>query len=224
MARLARVVVPGMPHHVTQRGNRREAVFFDEADRQRYVSLWLDARDRFGLEVWAWCLMTNHVHLVVVPPSSEALGEAMRGLNSRYTLATNRRAGLCGHLWQSRFYSTPLARAHALAAVRYVERNPVRAGLVRQAWDYPWSRAAAHCGLRRDALVSDGCALMGEVACWRDYLSNEDDAWVAMLRARTGTGRPCGSEDFVATLQERLGRVLLPGKRGPKPKRDRSLS
>ena len=102
--------------------------------------------------------------------------------------------------------------------MRYVERNPVRAGMVGQAWDYAWSSAAGHCGLRRDPLLSGSCPLVHEVDDWRDYLSDEEDASVALLRERTRTGRPCGSADFVADLQKRLGRVLLPGKRGPKTK------
>ena len=221
MARLARVVVPGMPHHLTQRGNRREAVFFDEADRRLYLLLWREACRKFGLEVWAWCLMTNHVHVVVVPPAADALGQAMRRLNSRYTSAVNRRAGLCGHLWQGRFYSTPLDGPHAVAAMRYVERNPVRAALVANAWEYPWSSAAGHCGLRRDPLVSGEGRLAAQVGDWRHFLQDEDDASVALLRQRTRTGRPCGSPDFVADLQQRLGRALLPGKRGPKPRKGR---
>ena len=216
MARLARVVAAGWPHHVTQRGNRREPVFFEEADRQRYVSLWLEQCRDLGLEVWAWCLMTNHVHLVVVPSASEVLGRAMRRLNTRYTSAVNRRTGLCGHLWQGRFYSTPLEAAHVVTAIRYVERNPVRAGLVTEAWEYPWSSAAGHCGLRRDPLLSGERPLVAEVGDWRSFLMDEDDSAMAFLRERTRTGRPCGSADYVGELEKRLGRQLVSGKRGPK--------
>ena len=215
MVRLARVVAAGWPHHVTQRGNRREPVFFDEADRQRYVSFWIEESRELGLEVWAWCLMTNHVHLVVVPPAAETLGQAMRRLNSRYTAAVNRRTGLCGHLWQGRFYSTPLDTSHVVAAMRYVERNPVRAGLVAEAWEFPWSSAAGHCHLRPDPLLSGACPLVAEVGDWRNFLRDEDDATVALLRRRTRTGRPCGSADYVGDLEQRLGRQLVPGKRGP---------
>ncbi len=216
MGRVARIVVPNRPHHLTQRGNRQENIFFDDADRRRYLSL-LDAQYRqFGLEVWAYCLMANHVHLVVVPPSSDVLGRAMRHLNSSYASYVNRRQGLCGHLWQSRFYSTPLDQRHLWSAVRYVERNPVRAGLIATAWEYPWSSAAHHCGLQADALVRGDLEQSDEVGDWRRFLLDEDDTVVRTIRMRTRTGRPCGPAGFVADLEQLLGRTLAPKKRGRK--------
>ena len=171
-----------------------------------------------GLEVWAYCLMTNHVHWVVVPPAAEALGRAMRVLNSQYTAGVNRRQGFSGHLWQGRFYSTPLDETHLWTAVRYVECNPVRAGRVEQAWQYPWSSAAAHCGLRRDSLLKGSLETLGSVTDWQAFLRDVDDTAERKLRQCTGTGRPCGGPAFLDKLEGLLGRSLRPAKRGPKPR------
>jgi putative transposase len=159
MPRIARVVIPGCPHHVTQRGNRREDVFFTEADRLRYLELLAEYAAKDGLAVQAYCLMTNHVHLVVVPRAEASLAAALKPVHMRYTQHVNRTQRLRGRLWQGRFFSCPLDDEHLWAAVRYVECNPVRAGLLERAEHYPWSSAAAHCGLRADPVLSDPCEL-----------------------------------------------------------------
>ena len=148
MPRLARVVIPGMPHHVTQRGNRREPVFFEPGDRAWYLHLLAHYADLHGLEIWAYCLMTNHVHLVAVPSTEASLGQSLRDAHGAYSSYLNRRINVTGHLWQGRFYSTVLEGPHMWSAVRYVERNPVRAAIVQRAEEYAWSSAAVHCGLR----------------------------------------------------------------------------
>ena len=124
-----------MPHHVTQRGNRRANVFFEESDPRRYLLLLEDYARKYALEIWAYCLMTNHVHFVAVPTSAESLARSFRDSHQAYASWLNRRLGESGHLWQGRFYSTVLDDAHLWAAVRYVERNPVRAALVAHAAD-----------------------------------------------------------------------------------------
>ena len=149
MARIARVVVPGIPHHVTQRGNRRADVFFDDADRYAYLNNLRRFARLHEIEVWAYCLMTNHVHFVVVPAHEKALALTFHDAHTCFVGALNSRRKLSGHLWQGRFFSTPLDNAHLWASVRYVERNPVRAGMVSRAEDYKWSSAAAHAGNAR---------------------------------------------------------------------------
>ena len=144
MARIARVVVPGIPHHITQRGNRRQETFFCAEDYQAYLALLGEWCQHWKVEVWAYCLMPNHVHVIAVPTSEDALRRAIGEAHRRYTRRVNFREGWRGHLWQGRFGSCPVDEPYLLAAARYIEQNPVRAGLAATPWDYPWSSAAAH--------------------------------------------------------------------------------
>jgi putative transposase len=210
MPRIARVVFAGVPHHVTQRGNRRAEVFWTDEDRRRYLVLFQEYAAKHALEVWAYCLMTNHVHFVGVPGRADSLARTFKPVDMRYSQYVNRTQHLTGHLWQGRPFSCPLDDAHLWAAVRYVERNPVRAGLEKRAQDYPWSSAAAHCGRRRDGLVAGGLQGRGVVADWASWLAEPDDEQaLAMLRRRTRTGRPAGDPAFVARLEALAGRILL---------------
>ena len=150
---MARVVVPGIPHHVTQRGNRRQDTFFRDADYREYLYHMAEWCNRCGVEVWAYCLMRNHVHLIVVPESEDGLRRAIGEAHRRYTRYVNFREGWKGHLWQGRFASFPMDEEWLIAAARYVELNPVRAGLVRRAGEYRWSSALAHLSGEDDILV-----------------------------------------------------------------------
>lgn len=216
MPRMARVVAAGVAHHVTQRGNRGCDVFSDDADRRLYLLLLRRYAARHGLAVAAYCLMTNHVHLVAIPSAAEAMGRTFRDTHQAYAAKFNRKTNQTGHLWQGRFFSCPLDQPHFWSAVRYVERNPVRAGLIAHAWDYEWSSAAGHCGLRRDPMLSGSLEQADHVGDWKAFLLDEDDKAVRLLRQRTRTGRPCGTHDFVKTLASVLGRALLPRKPGPR--------
>jgi len=212
--RLARVVVPGYPHHVTQRGNRCADVFFDRNDRRVYLSLLKQYADTYGLSVWAYCLMTNHVHFVVVPEAEETMACTFRDAHQAYAVYQNQRQCETGHFWQGRFFSCPLDEVHQWTAVRYVEQNPVRAGIVSRAEEYEWSSAAAHCGLRENPILAPDFPPPGEIPDWSAWLEVEDAAQVKVLRRRTQTGRPLGSEAFVDRLEAFLGRTLRPKKRG----------
>jgi len=220
MARLARVVVPGHPHHITQRGNRRQQTFFSDTDYQLYKELLASWCAREGVEIWAYCLMPNHVHLVATPHRAQALAAAIGEAHRRYTRAINFGHGWRGYLWQGRFASVVLDGPHLLAAVRYVEQNPVRAGLCRQAWKYPWSSAAAHVAGRDDELVKTE-PLRGLVPDWRAYVQREcSHAELQTMRQHERTGRPLGTEAFVRRLESLLGRPLFPGKAGRRPKQE----
>ncbi len=177
---------------------------------------------RCGVALWAYCLMPNHVHLVAVPESEDGLRHAIGEAHRRYTLRVNSREGWTGHLWQGRFASVVLEEAHLLAAVRYVERNPVRAGLVATAEEWPWSSARGHLSGREDPLVE--VASMREwIGNWAEYLAGqEDEALAEALRRHERTGRVLGSEEFVETLEGTLARPLKPDKRGRRPKGDRN--
>jgi putative transposase len=144
MPRQARLIIPEMPHHVIQRGNRNQRVFFSDQDKRDYLYLLKEQGREHGLKFWAYCLMDNHVHFIIVPPSKEALQKALGYVHFRYTLMINKRENWKGHFWQGRFRSTPMDEPYLYAAVKYVERNPVRAKMVSRAEDYPWSSAKPH--------------------------------------------------------------------------------
>lgn len=206
---MARVVIPGIAHHVTQRGNRGEDIFFGDADHRRFIELLREYAVKHGLAVRAWCLMTNHFHLVAIPARAGSLAETLKPVNLRYAQHVNWTRNLTGRLWQGRFYSCPLDERHFWAAVRYVERNPVRAKLVRRAWDWPWSSAAGHCGLRTDPLTTGPLELPQGVSDWRELLREPEDAtMLKTLQTHTLTGRPAGDKSFVAKLERLLGRRL----------------
>jgi putative transposase len=208
---------------VTQRGNRGAAVFEVDEDREAYLALVHRYMVKHGVSLWAYCLMRNHVHLIMVPKGEHSLSHALRDAHTVYAMRFNEHTKFSGHVWQGRFYSCPLDDAHLWAAVRYVERNPVRAGLVERAEDYPWSSAAAHCGLRAEAILAKDFPPEGQFDDWRAWLrEEEDEVLVEAIRRHTSTGRPCGSPAFVERLETLLGRRLRPGKRGRKPKRDAS--
>jgi putative transposase len=218
MPRIARVIVPGMPHHVTQRGNMRANVFHSDRDRTHYLELLGEYSRKYAVRIWAYCLMSNHVHFIAVPISADSLARGFRDTHQTYAGWLNNRLGQSGHLWQGRFFSTVLDDSHLWAAVRYVERNPVRAGMVARAQDWLWSSAAAHCQGRVDELLSP-IAMPWPVPDWSAYLcEDEDETTIRMLRERTHTGRPCGTAGFVERLESLVGRLLRPRKRGPKPK------
>lgn len=218
MARLARVVMPGVPHHVIQRGNRRLDTFFDDADYAFYRDLLAERCREAGVTVWAYCLMPNHVHLILVPSDRDGLRRVLGETHRRYTRRVNLREGLGGHLWQDRFYSFPMDEPHLLAAARYVEQNPVRAGLARRARDWRWSSARAHLAGQDDGLASVS-PLLDLVPDWRAFLAGDADAGIVeSLRLHTRTGRPLGTDRFLGRLERSLGRTLKPRRPGRKAK------
>jgi putative transposase len=219
MARLARVVVPGVPHHVTQRGNRRGPTFFEDADYRLYRDLLGGAASKAKAEIWAYCLMPNHVHVVVTPSDEEGLRRTFGDLHRRYTGWVNARNAWTGHLWQARFSSVPMDENHLAAAVRYVSLNPVRARLVERAEDWPWSSVRAHLSGRDDGVATVAPILerTGSFAAFLREAFDEGAAFDPLRRAET-TGRPLGSDAWVKRLERDLGRPLAPRTRGPKPK------
>ncbi len=211
MPRHARFLLPNVPHHVTQRGNRRENVFFSRTDRLAYLQLLRTHVERYAIEVVAYCLMPNHVHLILIPADKDQLHCAMRAIHGQYAQRINRIRGQTGHVWQGRYFSSPLDSTYFVNAVRYVELNPVRARLVAQAEDYDWSSAAAHCGLRSDLVVQPAprSRLLPEIASWSRWLSEGvSDESLATLRKHSGRNLPCGSPEFVAQLEKVAGRSL----------------
>jgi len=220
MAKLARAIAAGFPHHVTQRGNRRQTVFFGDDDYATYVDLLAAHCRACRVSVWAWCLMPNHVHIVAAPADAGGLGKAIADTHRRYAWRINRRQGWRGNLWQGRFASCIMDEPHSLLALRYVERNPERANLVKRAEDWPWSSARRHLGLPplagSDDPLTDLEATRGLIDDWRAYLADSPPTWQQdALRQSTRTGRPLGAADFIRELEDSLGRRLRPNKRGP---------
>lgn len=209
MPRLPRVITPGAAYHVTHRGNRRGDVFITAQDRTTYLSLLRSYAAKYELEVWAYCLMTNHVHLIVRALREASLAKAIGCTHVRYAFALNRRMGWSGHLWANRYYSSLLDGEYLWHAVRYVEINPVRAGLAERPTDYPWSSARANSCNCRDPLLTPGRPFPGPIADWSSWLEEGLDTAVAeTIRANTSCGRPSGSPPFVADLESALGRTL----------------
>ena len=219
MARIARVVAPGFPHHITQRGNRRQHTFFRDEDYQAYLHLMSEWCSRCGVEVWAYCLMPNHIHLIAVPDSEDGLRLAIGEAHRRYTRFINFREGWRGHLWQGRCASCVMDKRYLLACARYVEMNPVRAGLVKKPEDWRWSSASAHMSGRDDQLVRTAPLLQITGGAWEDFLHvtvREEE--IRKMQIHEQTGRPLGGACFVEGLENALGRFLKPRKAGRKPK------
>jgi len=214
MARISRIVVPDYPHHVTQRGVRSMDVFDSDEDRLAYLGFLSEEANRFGLDILAWCLMTNHVHFVAVPHTEASLARGFGEAHRRYTRMKNFAQGVRGYLFQGRFSSSVLDENHLLAAVRYVELNPVRAGMVTCAWEYPWSSAGFHTETREsDQLVKDR-TLSGLITDWKDFLLGEMTDKIDQLRLATQTGRPAGDDLFIAKIEDIMGRDLSKGMPG----------
>jgi putative transposase len=218
MARIARLVVPGIPHHVTQRGNRRETTFFTDADYRLYLALLGESAAKAGAEVWAYCLMPNHVHVIVTPRDADGLRRTFGDLHRRYTGHVNARNQWTGHLWQARFGSVAMDEDHLIAAIRYVSLNPVRARLVERARDWPWSSVRAHLSGRDDGVATVAPVLerVGPFAGFLDETVDEAAAFAPLRRAES-TGRPIGSAAWIESLEQQVARALAPRKRGPKP-------
>lgn len=223
MARIARIVVPGVAHHVTQRGNRRQDVFFDQDDYAAYRDLVAVACAANAVSCVAWCLMPNHVHLILTPSTADSLRAALADAHRRYSRRINFAHGWSGYLWQGRFASYPMDDAHLMTAIRYVELNPVRAGLAHRADDWYWSSARAHVNGKPDGLT-DLAAMTGVHRNWRAMLrhgleaANVDPAAETAIESSIRTGRPWGEAGFVERLEAQTGRALARRKTGPKPK------
>ena len=219
MARLPRLVLPGIPHHVTQRGNRREQTFFEDGDYELYLDLLAEACGRAHVEIWGYCLMPNHVHLIAVPQDQDGLSRAMRYVHRHYTGYITARQRWTGHLWQGRFSSVAMDEPHFVSALRYVSLNPVRARLVHRPEDWCWSSVRAHLAASDDAVVKVAPALdrVGDFAAFLGEDFDEALSYAALRKAES-VGRPVGSPEWLADMEARTGRSLTAGKRGPKPR------
>ncbi len=218
MARIARIVIPGTPHLVTQRGNRREQVFFEEADYQLYTDFILEAAAKAGCEIWGYCWMPNHTHTILVPSDEDGLRKTFADAHRRYTAHINNRLKVTGHLWQGRFGSVALDEANLHQALCYVSLNPVRAKLVKQPEKWKWSSTKCHLENKDDRAFKAMPALK-RVGNFKAFLNEKiaKDAY-GLLRSGETTGRPAGDIDWLKKLEKKTGRKIIPSKHGPKPK------
>jgi len=216
MPRMARVVIPNIPHHIIQRGNRRQPVFFSDNDRCAYINYLCLYAKPAGISILAYCLMDNHIHLIAVPKRESSFADGFSESHKRYSRMINFRENWRGHLWEGRFKSYPLNESHLFAAIRYVERNPVRAKLVKQAWEYPWSSANAHIRKESNSIVDDSF-MTNEITNWAEYISGEEsEKDLLLFRSHSNTGRPLGEKEFIDLLEKKTGRILHRQKPGPK--------
>ena len=212
MPRIARLVVPGYPHHVTQRGNYRQDVFRGDSDRRRYLELISSYSKKHSLDILCYCLMNNHVHFIVMPSKEDSLAAAFRTAHTLYSQYFNKKMKACGHLWQGRFYSCVLDDRHLLAAARYIERNPVRIKIVKKPTDYVWSSARNHAGISQgDIIDTNNLFKYIEVVQnrWEGFVDKIDESdEISMIRKYTTTGRPLGTGYFIEKLEKIFGEKL----------------
>lgn len=227
MSRIARIVLTGVPYHITQRGNGRQKVFFDAADYRLYLDLLFQNAASAGLRLWAYCLMPNHVHLIAVPERQESMAGALSRTHANYARYFNLKGRSCGHVWQARFFSCPLDGPHLWRAMAYVERNPLRAGIVEDPGRYPWSSAAIH--------LTPSAPEVLDLRVWRTEYTHrqwgevlrssvEEEAFGRRLQEASRRGRPLGTAGFITSLERRVGRKLAvpPPGRPKKEKREGS--
>ncbi len=215
MARQARIVLPDTPHHITQRGNRGEPVFFEKSDYEAYVTFLAEECVDKGVSIWSWCLLPNQIQLIAVPQKEHSLGRALGEAHRRYTRRINERNGWRGHLFQDRFFSYPMDENHLLNAARYIETMPVMAGITNAPENYIWSSARAHVKNREDKLLTPEKPLLHFVADWNEFLQSppsEQDP--KTIERHLQTGRPRGNDNFLDSVESMVGRTVRPQKPG----------
>ena len=223
MPRIARVVAVGYPHHVTQRRKYRQSIFSDDADRKKYVKF-IDAEaKRYGLLILAYCLMTKHVHFIVLPEKEDSMAKVFKYAHMKYSQYYNKRMGECGHLFQGRFFSSVMDEMHTIACARYIERNAVRAKMVDSPELWEHSSAKGHCGMdNHDELGVNRLFdyIEYDQENWKEFINLPDSPQeVRKIREQTRKGRPLGNESFVEKLEEKVNMVLKPRPKG-RPKRN----
>jgi len=220
MTRPLRIQYPEAWYHVMNRGRKQDELFIDKRDYSEFIDLLQEAGAMWKVKIAAYCLMTNHAHFIAVPEKADSLSRCFSDVHVRYTRMINKRQEWKGHLWQARFGSNVLDENYLRAAVRYVERNPVRAGIVKNAWEYPWSSAALHVGItKHDELVSGDEVLRQMIGNWKKYLRQaEEEAFIGMIQREGMVSRPIGEAAFIRKLEKRFQCRLRRQKLGRPPK------
>jgi putative transposase len=222
MVREARVVAVGYPHHITQRGNYQQDIFLGDGDRRTYLSRMQEESAKYKLEILAYCLMTNHVHFICVPQAEDSLAQTFKYVNMMYSQYLNRKIGSGGHLFQGRFYSCVMDETHLYRCVRYIERNPVRAQVVRKPWVYEWSSARVHCGMEESDALKTGRLFQyieGDENGWKKYIDEKDNPKdMEVIKQNTMRGSVMGAPKFITKLEKKIHRRLTVREKG-RPKK-----
>jgi putative transposase len=208
MPRPPRIIVPGIPHHITQRSNHQKSLFTSNNDHNLYLAILKKQCDRTGLSVLGYCLMPNHIHLIAIPPDANSIASAIGQAQRRFSMEMNRRKKLTGHIWERRYFSSPMDDAHLVRSLIYVDQNPVRAGLVSKSTDWPWSSAVAHTGrIDPGELVNqEEWRKWSKKMGWDDLVKQEQDVEeIGMIERHVQTGRPMGGEPFLQKIESKLG-------------------
>jgi putative transposase len=212
MARIARIVVPGEYHHISQWGNRSQNVFFSEQDKKYYLKHLDSCTREAGITLYAYCLMDNHVHLIAMPKRQNSFSLGLGKLHRLYTNMINSREGWRGHLWQGRFMSYPLDSAYLYEAIIYVERTPIRRGVVRSAQEYIWSSALRRLGSTEGPKLAPlDNRVFAHIPAGRNGLHSP-----SLFKRHSLTGRPLGDKAFIDKIKALTGRDLTKKKPGPK--------
>ncbi len=220
MPRIARVVVPRYPHHITQRGTNKLEIFTDNEDRHCFLEFLDEWANKTKSDVWAYCLMTNHFHILISPNSTDGLGKCLHGVTFRYAQYFNMKYSRSGRLWQNRYFSCPVDKDEYLwAVVKYIEMNPVRAGIVMKPEMWNWSSASEHIKGEKDDKINLHKWLKEERGEYREFILDESN--VNKIRKATSTGRPLGGISFLENLREMLNRDLRCRKAGRPSKKKR---
>jgi len=221
MPRQSRIVIPELAHHITQRGNYRQNIFDNEGDYKQYSEWISEYAEENNVDILAYCLMSNHVHFIVIPKKEEDLSKVFKTVHMRYSHYLNRQRLVKGHLWQGRFYSCVLGDSHLYRAIRYTENNPVRAKIVKNAWEYEWSSAKDHAGYRNNKSLIKLCKYKTiEKKEWKDYLREDDSEMAADIRLKTNRGLVIGTDKFIKKIEGTLKRSLKCLKQG-RPRKDK---
>ncbi|MCB0273083.1 MAG: transposase [Bdellovibrionales bacterium] len=218
MPRIPRVVIPGYPHHIVNRGNRRQDVFFQETDYQYYLEMLSLFSRIYEVQIASYCLMTNHIHLVAIPSDENSMSQMMVDVQRAYTRMINFREGWRGCLWQGKYFSSPMDEKHAVETARYIELNPVKAKMVKDFGDYPYSSAGFHLGKYLNDPVIKNPYFDFTSQEWRDFVESgikNDEEESILIETRVQTGRPMGDDTFIEKLEKLTGRNLRPQKSGP---------
>jgi len=221
MPRIARLVVKGLPHHITQRGNYKQKVFSSKEDYNRYLYWFKEYQSKYDLAIAAFCLMPNHVHFIAIPNREDSFAKTFNTSHMRYSQYFNKKHKVTGHLWQGRFYSCPLDERHLYEAVRYIENNPVRASLVKDAVEWPFSSVRFHLRGERTIIPLVDMKEYLAIDNWGAYLKEiSEQAVIDKIKANTMTGRPSGSDSFISGLEKKFGMRLRPLPEGRPWKRE----